>query len=111
MKDLEIEFPVTPITEDTFIRQGWERIEEEEIDPDSDESETFVYWTLPLPKDNPEDDCACFVSSADDEWDEYPNLVKGEYVVELLGFFGIGICWTEEELEILYKALTHTDIE
>ena len=32
MKDLEIEFPVTPITEKTFIRQGWEKCTEEEVD-------------------------------------------------------------------------------
>ena len=111
MKDLEIEFPVTPITNETFIRQKWERVKEKETHPEADETETFVYYTLPLPKDNPEDDCAQLVSSADDEWNEYPNLKKGEYVVELLGFFGLGVCWTEEELEILYKSLTHSDIE
>jgi hypothetical protein len=110
MKNLEIEFPFTPITEKTFLRQKWERVIEEEETEDG-ENVKFTYWTLPLPKDNPESDCACFVSSADDEWDEYPNLVKGEYVVELLGFFGLGVCWTEQEIEILYKALTHGDIE
>ena len=110
MKDLEIEFHVTPITEKTFIRQGWERCIEEEVDEDG-EVVKFIYWILPLPKDNPEKDCAQLVSSADDEWNEYPNLIKGEYCVELLGFFGLGLCWTEEELEILYKSLTHLDIE
>ncbi len=109
MIDLEIEFPPTPITEKTFIRQKWEKcVEEEEVDG---EVIKFTYWVLPLPKDNPENDCAQLVSSADDEWNEYPNLKKGEYCVELLGFFGLGLCWTEEELEILYKSLTHLDIE
>jgi len=110
MKDLEIEFPTTPITEKTFIRQKWEKCIEEEVDEEG-EVETFSYWVLPLPKDNPESDCVQLVSSADDEWKEYPNLKKGEYCVELLGFFGLGLCWTEEELEILYKSLTHLDIE
>ena len=110
MKDLEIEFPVTPITEKTFIRQGWEKCTEEEVD-DEGEVTKFSYWVLPIPKDNPDDDCAQIISSANDEWEEYPNLKKGEYCVELLGFFGLGLCWTEEEIEILYKSLTHLDIE
>ena len=110
MKDLEIEFPTTPITEKTFKRQGWEKCIEEEHGEDGEVTK-FVYWTLPLPKDNPENDCAQFISSANDEWKEYPNLKKGEYCVELMGFFGLGLCWNEQELEILYKSLTHLDIE
>ena len=110
MKDLEIEFPVTPITKKTFIRQGWEKCIEEEVDEEGEVTK-FFYWVLPIPKDNPDDDCAQIISSANDEWEEYPNLKKGEYCVELLGFFGLGLCWTEEELEILYKSLTHLDIE
>ena len=110
MIDLEIPFPPIPITKKTFIRQGWEENTEEEVD-ESGETIKFTYWILPLPKDNPETECAQLVSSADDEWNEYPNLKKGEYCVELLGFFGLGLCWTEEELEILYKSLTHLDIE
>ena len=110
MLDLGIEVPPIPITEKTFIRQKWEKCIEEEETEDG-EIIKFTYWVLPLPKDNPENDCAQLVSSADDEWEEYPNLKKGEYCVELLGFFGLGLCWTEEELEILYKSLTHMDIE
>jgi hypothetical protein len=110
MKDLEIEFPVTPITKKTFIRQGWEKCIEEEVDEEGEVTK-FFYWVLPIPKDNPDDDCAQIISSANDEWEEYPNLKKGEYCVELLGFFGLGLCWTEEEIEILYKSLTHLDIE
>tara|TARA_B110000503_G_scaffold48196_1_gene78472 strand:- start:90 stop:422 length:333 start_codon:yes stop_codon:yes gene_type:complete len=110
MKDLEIEFPVTPITKKTFIRQGWEKCIEEEVDEEGEVTK-FFYWVLPIPKDNPDNDCAQIISSANDEWEEYPNLKKGEYCVELLGFFGLGLCWTEEEIEILYKSLTHLDIE
>jgi hypothetical protein len=110
MIDLGITFPPIPITKKTFIRQGWEENIEEEVD-ENGETIKFTYWVLPLPKDNPETECAQLVSSADDEWNEYPNLKKGEYCVELLGFFGLGLCWTEEELEILYKSLTQLDIE
>jgi len=110
MIDLEIPFPPIPITKKTFIRQGWEENIEEEVDEEG-ETIKFTYWILPLPKDNPETDCAQLVSSADDEWNEYPNLKKGEYCVELLGFFGLGFCEYEQEIEILYKALTHLDIE
>ena len=37
MKNLEIEFPTTPITEKTFKRQGWEKSIEEEHGEDQDE--------------------------------------------------------------------------
>ena len=32
MIDLGIDFPPIPITEKTFIRQGWEKCTEEEVD-------------------------------------------------------------------------------
>ena len=73
MKDLEIEFPVTPITKKTFIRQGWEKCIEEEVDEEGEVTK-FFYWVLPIPKDNPDDDCAQIISSANDEWEEYPNF-------------------------------------
>ena len=106
-----LEFPMTPITEDTFERQGWEKHEGEDVDEKNGETVKFYYYTLPLPKDNPEEDCVQLISSANDEWDDYDNLKKGEFVVEIDGSFGLGLCWTEEEIEILYKALTTSDIE
>ncbi len=104
MKEI-IEFPVTPITEETFERQGWEKYEDEY------DGNKFHYFVLPLPKDNPENDCMCLISSANDEWEDLDNLSKGEYVIELQDSFGLGLCWTEEEIEILYKSLTTQDIE
>ena len=53
----------------------------------------------------------CLISSANDEWEDLDNLSKGEYVIELQDSFGLGLCWTEEEIEILYKALTTLNIE
>ena len=49
-----IEFPLTPITEETFERQDWEMNVEKEQGVDYDEPEEFYYFTLPLPKDNPD---------------------------------------------------------
>ena len=104
-----IEFPFIPITEETFKRQGWEQVTEEEED-DLGETDTFSYWVLPLPKDNPDSECPFLISSADDEYREL-GIKKGEYFVEIADFFGLGVCTNEEELEILYRSLTNMDIE
>jgi hypothetical protein len=105
-----IEFPFLPITEETFERQGWEKITEHEEGSEGDDSNTFTYWILPLPKDNPDEECAVLISSAEDDYKEL-GLKKGEFVVEIADFFALGICTTEEELEILYRSLTKEDIE
>jgi len=109
-----IEFPFIPITEKTFQRQGWEKITEMSNDFDGDDEpesdDMYSYWVLYLPKDNPNEDAPFLISSADDEYKEL-GLNKGEYVVEIADFFGLGLCTTEEELEILYNALTKRDIE
>ena len=107
-----IEFPETPITEDTFERQGWERVEEmaeEEEDEESAPSGMY-YYVLPLPKDNPSADAPCLISSINDEW-KHMELAKGSYVVEIGDAVGLGYCESEEQLEILYRALTGQEIE
>ena len=101
----EIIFPLTPITEETFERQGWLRFEDTD-----DEGEDYYYWVLPLPKDNPDENCPVFISSCNDDYEEL-NISKGEYFVEIEDFFGLGFCQSEEELEILYRALTKSEIE
>ena len=100
-----MDFPYTPITEETLERQGWLRFEDKE-----DDGDTFHYWILPLPKDNPDDKCPVLISSADDEYSDL-GLQKGQYMVEIDGMLGLGMCRNEEELEILYKSLTRTEIE
>jgi hypothetical protein len=100
-----IEFPYTPITEETFERQGWLRFEDNE-----DGGDTFHYWVLPLPKDNPDDKCPVLISSADDEYFDL-GLEKGQYMVEIDGMLGLGMCRNEEEVEILYRALTRHELE
>jgi hypothetical protein len=105
-----IEFPETPITEDTFERQGWLKVEEIEEDED-EEGGTYVYYyyVMPLPKDNPDEDCPVLISSCNDEYREL-GLPKGHYYAELEDMNGLGFCKSEEELEILYRSLTHQEI-
>lgn len=94
----------TPITEDTFERQGWTKIE------DNDGEEDFTYYMLPIPKDNPDPAALCLITSADDEHELF-ELNDGEFVVELDIFPGLGHCETEEELELLYRVLTKRHID
>lgn len=108
MKKDFVEFPFLPITEKTFERQGWEKVTA--TDNESEEPETYTYYILPLPKDNPDENCPVLISCADDEWKEL-GLQKGEFGVEICDFFGLGRCTTEEELEILYRSLTKEEIE
>lgn len=108
-----IEFPFLPITEQTFERQGWEMIEESDgfgIGGEDESPNTYRYYILPLPKDNPDEECPVLISSANDEWEEL-GLKKGEYLVQIADFFNLGMCETEEELEILYRVLTKQDLE
>jgi len=93
----------TPITETTFKTQGWEYHKE------GDDDDIYSYWTLPLPKDNPDGDTICLISSADDDSEDI-GLERGQYIVSLYDYNGLGECTTEEEIEILYKALTGQDI-
>jgi hypothetical protein len=108
---IPIEIPETPITDKMFIRQGWERYihTEPEKDEDDDIEDAPYYWVLPLPKDNPDELAVCLISSESDESEEI-SLPIGTYVVEIANSNGIGICITEEEVEMLYQSLTGRDI-
>ena len=105
-----IEFPLTPITEETFERQGWEMNVDKEEDGDYNESSEYYYFTLPLPKDNPDENAPVLISSCNDDYQDL-GIKKGEYFVEIEDMFGLGICTSEEEIEILYRALTKSEIE
>ena len=130
MRSKEFKLPTTPITEKTFIRQGWEKsyigdryIDDEGFEEDAeefvdDEEETdedeAYYWTLPLPKSRREDPYAVVLTSnATDELGVVRELglQNGSYVVEIFDSDGLGLCTSEEELEVLYKALTGEEIE
>lgn len=105
-----IEFPFIPITKNTFERQEWEKNTETDGEDEEGNPLTYTYYTLPLPKDNPDAGAPCLISCADDEQEEL-GLEKDEFVVEIHELNGLGLCKTEEELTILYRSLTNEDIE
>jgi hypothetical protein len=118
MRRKEVKLSLTPITEDTFNRQGWKRhdasdaIFHDEID--SDEPSTAYYYTLSLPKDRDDDGYTLkLVSNATDELGYLKDIgiSPGNFFVEILGTDGLGMCVSEEELEVLYKVLTGESIE
>jgi hypothetical protein len=130
MRSKEFKLPTTPITEKTFIRQGWEKsyigdryiddegfeedIEEFEDDDEEIEDDDAYYWTLPLPKTRKEDPYAVVLTSnATDELSVVREfgLQEGSFVVEIFDSDGLGLCTNEEELEVLYRALTGEEIE
>jgi hypothetical protein len=132
-----IEYGLTPITDETFIRQGWEKkilgneddvyymfeeekdsdifpddvdLDDDDLDDDENIETDSYYWVLKLPRDNPMDmeDCPVLISTISDELVE--GIESNQYVVQIYDFFGLGICFSEEEIEILYRSLTGNDI-
>lgn len=78
---------------------------------DDDDDDNSYFWILKLPRDLPIDvidDCPTLISTVSDELID--GLNDGEYVVQLFSPFKLGMCINEEEIEILYQALTGTDI-
>jgi hypothetical protein len=118
MSKKEIKLPLTPITEDTFKRQGWVRHkvgDSLDIDDDEvlDDDIEVYYYTLALPKERVDKYTPLLVSNATDETGLLKDmgLSPNTFFVELMGTEGLGYCSSEEELEILYKVLTGGDIE
>jgi hypothetical protein len=138
MRSKEVKFPLTPITEETFIRQGWRKcdvneplfeelgegldnffdeMEDDEIEePEEPMEKTEAiawYYTLAIPKDRNDPFCPRLVSNATDESGllKEMGLPEGTFFVELMDWDGLGYCQSEEDIEILYKALTGTNLE
>ena len=131
MRTKEVKFPLTPITEETFIRQGWRKcdvneplfdefaedldeMEDEEIEEPIEKPEAIAwYYTLAIPKDRTDPYCPRLVSNATDESGllKEMELPEGTFFVELMDWDGLGYCQSEEAIEILYKALTGTNLE
>jgi hypothetical protein len=139
-----VDWGLTPITDETFIRQKWERINitddnnlfyqfEDDDDPNTDfvefmndddddgdefddnfgaeDAEDAYYWILKLPRESELDlnnGCPVLISSLSNE--KINGLKKGQYFVQLHDFFDLGICFSEEEIEILYRSLCSKDI-
>ena len=115
-----VRLQATPITEETFTRQKWRRHLSEDFDLDEpikseEESEDNqpYFFTLSLPKDRFDKYAPMLVSNSSDELEALKTmgLSPGQYFVEMLDTDGLGYCTTEEELEILYRALTGKYIE
>jgi hypothetical protein len=136
MRNKEYKLPLTPITEETFIRQGWRKcdvneplfeestedsdddffdeMEDDEIEEPSEKTEAIAwYYTLAIPKDRNDPYCPRLVSNATDESGllKEMGLPEGTFFVELMDWDGLGYCQSEEDIEILYKALTGTNLE
>ena len=121
----KVKLAMTPITEETFKRQGWQKhdVDEMEIfnepkyrDEDDDEDssdENPYFFTLPIPKNRIDRYAPMLVSNVSNDLEELKNmgLRPGEYFIEMLEMDGLGFCRYEEELEILYKSLTYKYIE
>ena len=114
----------TPITEETFIRQGWKKYLAEDFnsvddvyenmdDEAADDDEGPFFYTLPLPKGTLAKYAPMLVTNATDEVEELEalGLRSNQFFIEMLDTQGLGFCATEEELEILYRALTSKYIE
>ena len=138
MRTKEVKFPLTPITEETFERQGWRKcdvneplfeelgegldnffdeMEDDEIEEPEESTEKpeaiAWYYTLAIPKDRTDPYCPRLVSNATDESGllKEMGLPEGTFFVELMDWDGLGYCQSEEDIEILYKALTGTNLE
>jgi hypothetical protein len=120
----KVKLQSTPITDSTFERQGWSKhnvssYDDGDIAENEDELDTVVdgesayLWILPLPKERRDAYAPRLVSSISDSNEELVSmgLSPGQYFIEILDFDGLGFCTTEEELEILYRALTGKYIE
>jgi hypothetical protein len=116
MRRKEIKLPMTPITESTFERQGWRKISvngiEFEDDANSESNEPY-YFSIALPKDRDDEFAPMLVSNISDEGILIKDigLKPGQYFIEIMDMDGLGFCASEEELSVLYTALTGDDIE
>jgi hypothetical protein len=117
MSRRELKLPLTPITINTFERQGWTKhmvgdvmgVEEIEEVEESD----VCYYTLTVPKTRDDLYTMILTSNATDETGLLKDigLAPNTFFVEIMGTDSLGHCTSEEELEILYKVLTGEDIE
>lgn len=101
--------PLTPITKETFDKQGWIRVAEQ---LDGDEEEFDFYYKIGLPKVRTDEYAMYIVSNNNSERGFFKEMgVKNnEFVVNIENSDGLGFCRYEEEIEVLYKILTGIDI-
>ena len=115
----ELKLSMTPITEETFKRQGWQKYHDneelfsDEKEETQEESESGYFYILPIPKGRRDPHTPMFVSNLNNEYGALKDLglKPGQYFVEIMDMDGLGLCCSEEELEVLYKALTGESVE
>jgi len=117
----KVRLHATPITEETFKRQKWKKHLSENFDfnqpmtkeEESEDDDSPYFFSLSIPKDRVDRYAPHLVSNSSEELEALRNmgLKQGQYFVEMLDTDGLGFCTTEEELEILYRALTGKYIE
>lgn len=92
--------PIEFLNIDILEEQGWER----HIEFNEETSNNFEYWTLRLPRDNPDPNPPYLVTNRSD--DDLEDLEPGEFVAEISNFYGLGFCETRDDVENLYFYLT-----
>ena len=67
MRKKEIKIPMIPITEETFIRQGWQKIEASDgFDDNGNANVEAYYYVLNLPKHRDDEFCPILISNSTD---------------------------------------------
>ena len=73
----------TPITQETFKKQGWTEEKEEDI-----KGNTYSFWICALPKHSRDPYTPCFISSPSNQ--KLKALNEGEFIDELNELNGLG---------------------
>jgi hypothetical protein len=121
-KFTDFKFPLTPITKETFERQGWLKVNSSDDtsstyeDDDNEVTDGFLpdyYYRLNLPKNRDDDYAPCLVSNSISEryiMKNELNINQNHFLVKIDDMDWLGLCRYEEEVEALYKLLTGDDI-
>ena len=106
------ELKLTPITEETFKRQGWERHDMSDVLEGKDDVKSYFY-TLPLPKNRKDAYAPTLISNSTNQVDllKEIGLKPNHFFIEVMNMDGLGFCASEEELEVLYNILTGKHID
>lgn len=105
--------PLTPITESTFERQGWTKHYVNNMGYETDKESDMYFFSIALPKERDDMYAPRLISNISNNIKTLTELEMspGSYFVEILDMDGLGLCISEEELELLYNILTGGDID
>lgn len=120
MARLSKKLPLTPLTDNTFIRQGWQKYKfdfgedsHEKVESSENDDEVEYYYMTPVPKttSDPYGMYLITTTTRDYEYAKELGLQPGTFAVTIMDTDGMGLCRSEEELEVLYRALCGEEIE